>query len=96
MGLTNVLPVGVLTVTPVGGRGLGGLAGALEALLPWPTAISVPMIEIMLTKTVFKISNSTTSFGAWLVIGWVTNIKQYNTPKQAHTKQITKPIWVQN
>jgi hypothetical protein len=59
-----VLPVGVLTVTPVGGKGLAGVEGGLEALLPCPTAINVPMIEIMLTKTVFKISNKTTSLGA--------------------------------
>jgi hypothetical protein len=34
-GLTNVLPVGVLTVTPADGSGgLGRLEGGLEALLP--------------------------------------------------------------
>ena len=51
------------------GGGAVNVVGKAEALLPWPTAISVPMMEIMLTKMVFRISNNTTSFGACFPIG---------------------------
>jgi hypothetical protein len=45
-----------------GVEGIGGLGGMAVALLPCPTAIKVPMIEIMLVKTVLRISNKTASF----------------------------------
>ena len=85
------LVMGVGGIVGAGG-GAVNVVGKAEQLLPCPTAISVPMMEIMLVRTVLRISNNTASFFAWPIMGWVTKMKQYSTPKTDPTKQATKPI----